>query len=225
MIGKRILDAVCSGLLLIVFSPVLAACAIAIKLNSRGPVFFRQARLGYQGKIFKVIKFRTMIPDAVKVGTGLTTFQGDPRITRVGHLLRNYRLDELPQLFNVLVGQMSLVGPRPLLPEFLPGYGERDKKRMLMPPGMTGWQQVNGASNNSWEERIDLDVWYVEHWSLWLDLKILLKTVLVVIKPDSVYGKDGQQLSGVPTALLDRHAAGAAEGETDESCDCCHASR
>ena len=200
MTSKRLFDLLGSALLIGATTPAMAVCAAAIKATSKGPIFFRQERLGLHGSVFRIFKFRTMVDQAEKRGTGVVTFKTDPRITRVGRVLRDYRLDELPQLFNVLRGEMSLVGPRPLLPRFLPAYSERDKRRLEVPPGMTGWQQVNGGSNHTWEERIDKDVWYVDHRSLLLDLTILLKTVLVVVRPTNVYGSDGQQLSGVPTA-------------------------
>ena len=217
MIIKRIFDILASFMLIIVLFPVMFVCAIAIKLNDKGPVFFWQERLGYRTKTFWVIKFRTMIPNAVNQGTGFMTFRDDPRITKVGKFLRNYRLDELPQLFNVLLGQMSLVGPRPLLPRDIHAYSDFDKRRMEVPPGMTGWQQVNGASNHNWEQRINYDVWYVDHRSFWLDAKILFLTVKVVIKPTDVYDKDGQQLSGVPTALRDKSPAQEIHSSSQEN--------
>jgi lipopolysaccharide/colanic/teichoic acid biosynthesis glycosyltransferase len=201
MISKRLFDWFGSVLLIGATAPVMAVCAAAIKATSKGPVFFTQPRLGLHGEVFRIIKFRTMVENAATQATGDLTFRGDPRITRVGKVLRDYRLDELPQLFNVLADQMSLVGPRPLLPKYLDAYSERDKRRMEVPPGMTGWQQVNGGSNHTWEERIDYDVWYVDHHSLWLDIRILIKTLLVVIKPTNVYGDDGKQLSGLPTSV------------------------
>jgi sugar transferase EpsL len=196
--AKRLCDLASASILLALCGPLFIALAIAVKLESHGPVFFRQNRLGLNGATFSVFKFRTMIDGAVSVGAGLHTFDGDPRVTRVGAMLRKYRLDELPQLINVLLGQMSLVGPRPLLPDYLDSYSERDKKRMLMPAGMTGWQQVNGGAAQTWQERIDSDLWYVEHWSLGLDALILSKTPSVVFKADTVYGKDGWQRSGIP---------------------------
>jgi lipopolysaccharide/colanic/teichoic acid biosynthesis glycosyltransferase len=126
------------------------------------------------------------------------TGRDDPRITRVGRFLRASRIDELPQLLNVLAGDMSLVGPRPLLPEFLAYYSTFDLRRLEVPPGMTGWQQVNGAARHSWRERVALDVWYVDHRSLGLDLRILWKTVAVVVRADTVYAEDGSQDSGLP---------------------------
>jgi lipopolysaccharide/colanic/teichoic acid biosynthesis glycosyltransferase len=141
-----------------------------------------------------------MVINAVNQGAGLATFQNDPRVTRVGTWLRKYRIDELPQIFNVLRGKMSLVGPRPLLPDYLDAYSARDRRRLLVKPGVTGWQQVNGGSRNTWDERITLDLWYVDNWSFWVDLKVLLLTVLVVLKSDGVYGNDGWQRSGYPTS-------------------------
>jgi sugar transferase EpsL len=204
---KRLMDLAGALLFLALLLPLLAALAVAIKVESRGPVFFRQNRLGFNSGVFCIFKFRTMIPDAVSVGAGLSTFDGDPRITRLGHALRKYRLDELPQLFNVLLGQMSLVGPRPLLPDYLDDYTEVDRKRMLMPPGMTGWQQVNGGATNTWQERVELDVWYVEHWTPNLDISILLKTPSVVLRAQTVYGKDGWQRSGVPDERITQKEA------------------
>jgi lipopolysaccharide/colanic/teichoic acid biosynthesis glycosyltransferase len=195
---KRCFDLSGAVLLLLLLSPVLLGVAVAVKLGSPGPVLFRQLRMGRNGRIFAIFKFRTMVDGAIHLGTGLETHRGDFRITRVGHFLRNSRIDELPQLLNVILGQMSLVGPRPLLPEFLPYYSAFDRRRMEADPGMTGWQQVNGASRHSWKERVTLDVWYVDHRSFWLDLRILLRTVGVVLKADTVYAQDGSQTSGVP---------------------------
>lgn len=196
---KRCLDLVAATCLLIVSAPLIFLAAIAIKLESPGPVFFCQERVGKNGTRFRIWKLRSMANNAVNEGAGLMTFQNDPRITRVGAWLRKYRIDELPQVFNILHGEMSLVGPRPLLAEYLPNYSERDRRRLLVKPGATGWQQVNGGSRNTWDERITLDLWYVDHWSIWLDLKVLFLTVLVVLKADSVYGSDGWQRSGQPT--------------------------
>ena len=198
--GKRIFDlAVASGILLLV-SPVLAAVAVAIRLDTRGPAWFRQRRLGQDGRPFSIFKFRTMLHGSTRLGTGLETSREDFRITRVGRVLRNLRLDELPQLLNVLKGEMSLVGPRPLLPEFLPYYAPLDRRRLEALPGMTGWQQVNGAARHSWRERVALDVWYVDHQSLLLDLRILWMTVGVLLRADTVYAPDGSQNSGLPDA-------------------------
>jgi sugar transferase EpsL len=195
---KRIFDFTAALLLLIALSSVLLLIAVLVKCDFAGPVFFRQRRLGFRGRTFRIFKFRTMIPGAVHVGAGLATFDGDPRVTRVGKYLRKYRLDELPQLINVLRGEMSLVGPRPLLPQFLDQYAESDKRRMLMPPGITGWQQVTGGSLGSWRQRIEEDLWYVDHWSLALDALVLLKTPWIVLRANTVFGADGWQRSGIP---------------------------
>jgi lipopolysaccharide/colanic/teichoic acid biosynthesis glycosyltransferase len=199
---KSAYDLTGAVLLLATLSPVFFVVSIIIKIDSAGPVFFRQKRLGLHGRIFTIWKFRTMVVNATNIGAGLATFEGDPRITRAGKLLRKYRLDELPQLLNVLVGEMSLVGPRPLLPEFLPAWSERDRGRLLVKPGMTGWQQVNGGSLHTWNERIEMDLWYVEHWGIWIDWLILLRTLFVIIKTDSLFGADGWQRSGRPPATL-----------------------
>ena len=198
---KRCLDLVGATALLIISAPIILVTAILIKLDSPGPVFFRQKRPGRNGEPFLIWKLRTMVENAVNQGDGLITFQNDPRITRIGGWLRKYRIDELPQLFNVLFGEMSLVGPRPLLPDYLHAYSERDRRRLLVKPGATGWQQVNGGSRNTWDERIKLDLWYVENWTLWVDLKILFLTLLVVLRADGVYGADRWQRSGCPPSI------------------------
>lgn len=200
LVLKRCFDIVASATLLVISTPLMLLTSILIKLDSPGPVFFCQRRVGTNGELFQIWKFRTMVINAVNQGAGLATFQNDPRVTRVGTWLRKYRIDELPQIFNVLRGKMSLVGPRPLLPDYLDAYSARDRRRLLVKPGVTGWQQVNGGSRNTWDERITLDLWYVDNWSFWVDLKVLLLTVLVVLKSDGVYGNDGWQRSGYPTS-------------------------
>lgn len=196
--AKRGLDLLLGSLLLLLSGPFLAAVALAIRLDTPGPALFRQDRLGLGGRIFSIFKFRTMLEGSTHLGTGLETHQGDFRITRVGRILRHLRIDELPQLLNVLRGDMSLVGPRPLLPDFLDYYSERDRRRLEAPPGMTGWQQVNGAARNTWTERVDLDLWYVDNRSFCLDLWVLLRTVAVVLRADTSYAADGSQKSGMP---------------------------
>lgn len=193
-VTRRILDRILGGLLLGLAAPALGLAAAAIRQGSPGPALFRQARLGLDGRVFTIFKLRTMVEGV----PGLMTCRDDPRITPVGRFLRKYRLDELPQLLNVVRGEMSLVGPRPLLPEFLPWYSSLDRRRLEVRPGMTGWQQVHGAARHSWRERIALDVWYVDHRSGWLDLQILLLTAGVVLRADTVYAPDGSQWSGVP---------------------------
>ncbi|BAZ25054.1 glucosyltransferase [Kalymmatonema gypsitolerans NIES-4073] len=191
---KRLFDVLLSGILCLILLPVFALIALAVRLSSPGPILFRQERMGRLGQPFKIYKFRSMVDGAVHKGTGLATFKGDPRVTPIGQFLREYHLDELPQIFNVLLGDMSLVGPRPVLMSALPTYTESERRRLLMPPGITGWQQVNGGALNDVDERIKLDVWYVENWTWWLDLVILLKTIPVVLLKEGVYGEDGWQI-------------------------------
>jgi len=168
---NRALDALTGALGLAVASPLLAASAIAIKLEDGGPVFFRQTRVGRHGQDFELLKLRTMVVDAEKKGAGYAVDAGDSRITRVG---------ELPQLWNVVRGEMSLIGPRPTLRYQVETYTARQRKRLDVRPGLTGWAQVHGRATLPWAERIELDVWYVEHRSPRLDLKILLRTPLAL---------------------------------------------
>ncbi len=184
-------DIIVAILALIILSPLLFIISIFIKLDSPGPIIFVQQRVGRGGKLFQSYKFRTMIASAATKGLGLNIKRDDERITRVGKFLRMWSLDELPQLINVLKGDMSIVGPRPTLPYQVARYDDFQRKRLLVKPGITGWAQVNGRNAISWEERIKLDVWYVEHWSLWLDMKIMLRTIMVVIKREGLYGRDG----------------------------------
>jgi lipopolysaccharide/colanic/teichoic acid biosynthesis glycosyltransferase len=169
-----------------------AAIALAIKLDDRGPVFFRQIRIGRGGKPFRVWKFRTMsVMEVSPEGPDLLS-RSDPRITRVGRLLRNLGLDELPQLLNVLAGNMSLVGPRPTLAYQVDRYDASQRRRLELRPGITSLAVVAGRNALSWNERIELDVWYIDHWSLGLDLKILLRTLwCVLVTREGLYGKDG----------------------------------
>ncbi len=190
---KRGMDLALTGGACLLLSPVLLAIAAAVRLTSPGTILFRQERLGRLGASFQIYKFRTMVEGAVHIGVGLNTFRGDPRVTPIGKFLREYHLDELPQLFNVLRGEMSLVGPRPVLTAALPTYNDREKRRLLMLPGITGWQQVNGGALNSLNKRIELDVWYVQHWTPMLDIRVLLKTVGVVLRKEGVYDKSGRQ--------------------------------
>ena len=185
------LDRVVSFLALTVLLPLFAVVAVAIKLDSRGPVFFRQTRPGRKGEYFRVFKLRTMIDKAELFGLGKEVSRNDERITRVGKWLRLSSLDEAPQLMNVLLGQMSLVGPRPAAPHHLELYTPHQRRRLEAKPGLTGWAQVNGRNSLSWDERIELDVWYVDHWSLWLDLKIVLHTPRALLDREGIYGLDG----------------------------------
>jgi lipopolysaccharide/colanic/teichoic acid biosynthesis glycosyltransferase len=178
---NRVLDAAFAGAGLVVASPVLAAAALAIKLEDGGPVFYRQTRVGKDGRDFELLKLRTMIAGAETQGAGYAVNAGDPRITRVGAFLRRMSLDELPQLLNVLRGDMSLIGPRPTLRYQVERYSERQRRRLEVKPGITGWAQVHGRAALPWEDRIELDVWYVEHRSPLVDLKILLRTPLALL--------------------------------------------
>ena len=209
---KRAFDLVLGSAALLLASPLLTALALAIRLDTPGPSLFRQIRLGLGGRPFTIFKFRTMTHGSTHLGTGLETSRDDFRITRAGRWLRNLRLDELPQLFNVLRGEMSLVGPRPLLPEFLPYYSALDRRRLEALPGMTGWQQVNGAARHGWAERVALDVWYVDHLGLLLDLRILWLTVGVLLRADTVYAPDGSQKSGLPDAYIAAQSAAEPPG-------------
>ena len=188
---KRIIDIVSSVVALSIFPPFFLVIAILIKSSSRGPVFFRYKRVGKDGRFFISYKFRSMVEDAVNVGLGIEVSYDDNRITPVGKLSRRWSLDEIPQLINVLKGEMSLVGPRPALPHQAEKYSEFEMGRLRMKPGITGWAQINGRNLLSWKERIELDVWYVENWSLWLDFKILLMTPKVVLSTKGLYGKGG----------------------------------
>ena len=170
---------------------MIGLIAWRIRQEDGGPVFFRQQRAGQDGTPFEVWKFRSMVVDADTVGLGLNVAAGDDRITRTGHLLRDWSLDELPQLINVALGEMSLVGPRPGLPDQAARYDDVQRRRLAMRPGLTGWAQVNGRNRITWEERIVLDVWYVEHWSLKLDLQILARTLGVVARREGLFGEGG----------------------------------
>jgi lipopolysaccharide/colanic/teichoic acid biosynthesis glycosyltransferase len=188
--AKRALDVFGATVGLTLGAPALAAAAVAITLDDRGPVLFRQERVGRDGQIFEVLKLRTMIVDAHTQGAGFAVDKGDSRITRIGTFLRKTSIDEIPQLWNVLRGEMSLVGPRPTLAYQVEQYTDHQRRRLTVPPGLTGWAQVNGRATLSWPERIELDVWYVEHRSFALDLRILARTVGVLLRPASVYRSD-----------------------------------
>ena len=177
---NRALDVVCSGIALAAASPVLGAAALAIKLEDGGPVLYRQKRVGHRGREFELLKLRTMVVGAETKGAGFAVNRGDPRITRTGRVLRRLSLDELPQLWNVVRGDMSLIGPRPTLRYQVEQYTPRQRRRLDVKPGITGWAQVHGRAALPWEERIELDVWYVEHRSPLLDLRILLRTPLAL---------------------------------------------
>ena len=180
---QRLLDIIIASIALILLSPLYAFVAYKVKKNLGSPVLFRQTRPGLHGKPFEMIKFRTMKDATDKAGNALPDSE---RLTEFGKKLRASSLDELPELWNVLKGDMSLVGPRPLLMEYLPLYNAEQAKRHNVRPGVTGYAQVNGRNSLSWEDKFKLDTWYVEHQSLWLDMKILLKTVKKVIIKDGI---------------------------------------
>lgn len=180
---KRVLDVVAAACALVLLCPVLAAVALAIRIWMGGPVLFRQVRLGWGGRTFRIAKFRTM-SDARDQAGNLLVDEG--RLTALGAFVRWASLDELPQLWNVLKGEMSLVGPRPLLPQYLPRYSALQRRRHEVTPGITGWAQVNGRNSLTWEQKFELDVWYVDHRSLWLDVEILWMTVLQVLRRDGI---------------------------------------
>jgi lipopolysaccharide/colanic/teichoic acid biosynthesis glycosyltransferase len=177
---NRALDLAGASLGLVLASPFLAAAAIAIKLDGGGPVLYRQQRVGKDGREFELVKLRTMVVGAERQGAGWAVDHGDPRITRVGSVLRRVSLDEVPQLWNVIRGEMSLIGPRPTLAYQVEQYTPHQRRRLDVRPGITGWAQVQGRALLPWEERIELDVWYVEHRSPALDLKILARTPLAL---------------------------------------------
>ena len=184
---RRLLDVVVSACALALSAPVLAAAMVAIRLESPGPVIYRQRRSGLHGREFDVLKLRTMVDGAEHVGAGLAVNENDARITRVGALLRRASIDELPNLLNVLRGEMSLIGPRPTLPAQVAQYSQRQRGRLAVKPGITGWAQVNGRASLPWAERIELDLYYIEHRSLALDLKILWRTVAIVLGGGDLY--------------------------------------
>jgi lipopolysaccharide/colanic/teichoic acid biosynthesis glycosyltransferase len=177
---NRALDVALAGAGLVVSAPFVALSALAVKLEDRGPVLYRQTRVGKDGIDFELLKLRTMIVDAERQGAGFAVDKGDSRITRSGRILRRLSLDELPQLWNVVRGDMSLIGPRPTLRYQVEDYDERQRRRLDVKPGITGWAQIHGRAALSWPERIELDVWYVEHRSTLVDLKILLRTPLAL---------------------------------------------
>ncbi len=179
---NRALDLAGASLGLAAASPLLGLAALAIKLEDRGPVLYRQTRVGQDGRDFELLKLRTMVVGAERLGAGYAVNEGDIRITRVGRLLRRLSLDELPQLWNVVRGEMSLIGPRPTLRYQVERYTPRQRRRLEVKPGITGWAQVHGRASLPWAERIELDVWYVEHRSPWLEAKILAKTPLALFK-------------------------------------------
>lgn len=184
MAVKRFLDVTASFLGLVLLSPLMLAVSILIKIDSRGPIIFRQKRIGRNGKVFEIYKFRSMCVGAEKTGSGVYSGKGDARVTRIGKILRATSIDELPQLLNILKGEMSFVGPRPPLtyhPWKYEEYTDFQKRMFEVRPGITGWAQVNGRKDVEWHKRIELNVWYVDHMSLLLDIKIMFMTAFKVL--------------------------------------------
>lgn len=180
---KRLFDLLAVSVGIIVLAPALLVIALLVRVRHGSPILFRQLRPGYRGKPFYILKFRTMTDASLPDGTLLPDSE---RLTRLGALLRSTSLDELPELFNILRGEMSLVGPRPLLMQYLARYSPEQARRHDVLPGLTGWAQVNGRNAISWEDKFKLDVWYVDHWSFWLDIKILLMTLVKVFKREGI---------------------------------------
>jgi lipopolysaccharide/colanic/teichoic acid biosynthesis glycosyltransferase len=188
--ARRAFDLLVAAAALLLASPLLALAMLAIRLESRGSPIYRQRRVGRDGRPFDVLKLRTMVTGAERIGAGLAVSEGDTRITRVGRLLRRTSLDELPNLVNVLRGEMAIVGPRPTVPVQVDRYSERQRGRLAVKPGITGWAQVHGRTELPWDERIELDLWYIEHRSWRLDLRILRRTVAMVLGGRGLYRGD-----------------------------------
>jgi lipopolysaccharide/colanic/teichoic acid biosynthesis glycosyltransferase len=205
---KRGLDVVAAAAGLLVLLPVLAATALAIRMSDGPPVLFRQVRPGLGGKPFTILKFRTM--RATRPGEVFYQTDG-ARLTRLGRFLRSTSIDELPELWNVLRGDMSLVGPRPLLMEYLAKYTPEERRRHDVPPGITGWAAVNGRHTAKFAERLKLDVWYVDHWSLWLDLRILALTAVQLVRRSDVAATQDLAAVGFPLPGVEARRPGDAE--------------
>jgi lipopolysaccharide/colanic/teichoic acid biosynthesis glycosyltransferase len=184
---KRAMDLLLAGVGLLIGGPVLLIAMAAIRIESPGHPIYRQRRIGRGGEPFDLYKLRTMVHGAEHIGAGMAVNEGDPRITRVGAFLRRTSLDELPNLVNVLRGEMSIVGPRPTIPVQVEQYTERQRGRLSVKPGITGWAQVHGRASLPWDERIELDLWYVEHRSLRLDLRILARTASILFRGEGLY--------------------------------------
>lgn len=190
MAAKRLLDIVGSLVGLVLLFPLLLLIAAAVRIRMGRPILYKQTRPGFREKPFTIYKFRTMTEDRDADGKLLSD---EKRLTRVGHFLRNFSLDELPELWNVLRGEMSLVGPRPLLMQYLPRYDSEQRRRHNVKPGITGWAQIQGRNASSFEDRFRMDVWYVDHWTFWLDIKILFRTIFTTWK------REGISAEGHPT--------------------------
>jgi lipopolysaccharide/colanic/teichoic acid biosynthesis glycosyltransferase len=196
---QRVLDLAIAAPAAAVTAPAIALLALAIRLESTGHPIYRQTRVGKDGELFQIYKLRTMVRGAEFTGAGLAIQEGDERITRIGAFLRRYSLDELPNLWNVVAGEMSIVGPRPTLSVQVEQYTERQRGRLAVKPGITGWAQVNGRASLPWPERIELDLWYVAHRSLALDLTILARTARMVLRGEGIY--KGERGGWTPPAV------------------------
>lgn len=183
---KRVVDIICASMAIVILSPVLVVLFVLVRIKLGSPVIFKQERPGKDEKIFTLYKFRTMTDEKDEYGNLLSD---DVRLTRFGQKLRSLSLDELPELFNILMGDLSIVGPRPLLPQYIPLYNEHQHRRHEVRSGLTGYAQVNGRNAISWEEKFDMDVYYVDHISFFLDVKIIIKTVLTVLKREGISGE------------------------------------
>jgi lipopolysaccharide/colanic/teichoic acid biosynthesis glycosyltransferase len=210
--GKRALDLAVAVPAAILLAPLVAALAVLVRRESRGPIFFRQERVGRHGEPFEILKLRTLAPEPVTRPADYLLSAEDARITRVGAFLRRWSLDELPQLWNIVRGDMSLVGPRPTLRYQVEQYSDFQRRRLEVPPGITGWAQIHGRNALTWPQRIELDVWYVDHRSLRLDVEILLRTIPTLFRPGSIYG-DAQADWGERRPDLGKGASGHA-GDT-----------
>jgi lipopolysaccharide/colanic/teichoic acid biosynthesis glycosyltransferase len=210
----RAVDLLVAAIGLVLAAPILVIAAIAIKLGSRGPVIYRQRRVGRDGEEFQLLKLRTMGEGADPVGVGTAVVAGDPRVTAAGRLLRRFSLDELPNLVNVLRGEMAIVGPRATLPAQVRLYTPRQRRRLELKPGVTGWAQIHGGVSIPWEDRIELDVWYAEHRSIGLDLRILVRTPLVMLTGRGRAAPDAYAGASPDSPLrraAERESAGAGE--------------
>jgi lipopolysaccharide/colanic/teichoic acid biosynthesis glycosyltransferase len=191
-VTRRAFDLAVASVALLLAAPVLLAAILAIRLETPGHPIYRQRRIGKDGRPFDMLKLRTMVAGAESMGSGLAVNEGDPRITRVGAFLRRYSIDELPNLVNVLRGDMAIVGPRPTVQVQVAQYTERQRGRLAVRPGLTGWAQVNGRAKLRWDERIELDLWYIEHRSWRVDLRILVRTARIIIAGEGIYkGRTG----------------------------------
>ncbi|MBN1164430.1 MAG: sugar transferase [Candidatus Krumholzibacteriota bacterium] len=214
LLSIRIFDILASLSALLLLSPLFGIIMLLIKIEDRGPVFFSQKRIGFMGRPFRILKFRSMVVDAEKTGNGhYIEGSRDARITRIGGFLRRTSLDELTQLINIAGGRMSLVGPRPGLDMHVRQYTGRQKGRLTVKPGLTGWAQINGRNSLSWPERIEHDLWYIQHQSLLLNLSIILKTIPALIKPEGLYASREKFDFPSPSPPSPSPAAGRIERE------------